>query len=259
MSKSSRKLFGVIVCDSQAKWGGPDGIAKRIENMLSIDNAEWKRYRAEYGEFPSEEELNTFQGFYITGSKHSVNDEAQTWIKKLELFIQKAHALKRPKVYGSCFGHQAIAKALGGKVGANPSKQFICYNEEIVMYDEDLKCSKFLNHLKKISDTKKFHMLQSHGECVEELPPNAINVASSASCKHEIILFSDNIVGCQSHADFIKDDLSSIILPSLLESNTITKDEFDKATESLKRPDAGSDVAHAIQEFLCCETQSQLS
>lgn len=249
MSNKSQKLFGVIVCDSQAKWGGPEGIAKRVQNIFGTKEGQWKTYAAEQGEFPTEEELNTFHGFYITGSKHSVNDDTQPWIKQLELFIQRLHALKKPKVFGTCFGHQAISKALGGKVGVNSNKRFVCHNEEIVLCKSE-NDSKFLNNLRKISEQKPFRILQSHGEWVEELPPNAKNVASSKSCEHEIILFSDNIIGAQSHADFIIEDLTDIILPSLLENKIITQDEFHHAQETLKQPNACSDMAIAVRDFL---------
>jgi GMP synthase-like glutamine amidotransferase len=113
MSNSSQKLFGAIVCDSEAKWGGAEGIAKRVEDMFGTKEGRWKTYMAEQGQFPTEEEMKKFHGFYITGSKHSINDDTQAWIKQLELFIQRAHALKKPKVFGTCFGHQ---KHLVGKL-----------------------------------------------------------------------------------------------------------------------------------------------
>ncbi len=208
-----------------------------------------KTYLAEEGQFPTEEELKTFQGFYITGSKHSVNDDTQTWIKDLELFIQRAYALKKPKVFGTCFGHQVISKALGGKVGRNPSKRFVCKNEKITLCEDEID-SKFLNDLKKISEKKPFRMLEAHRDCVEELPADAKSVASSESCKHEIVLFSDNIIGAQSHADYNVDDFTHIILPSLLKSEIITQEEKDRAVESFKQPNVGSDVAAVVRDFL---------
>lgn len=249
MSNPTQKLFGAVVCDSQDKWGGPEEIAKRVRDLFDMKDGQWKLYVAEKGEFPSEDELKTFHAFYITGSGHSVNDNTQRWIKQLELFIQQAHALKKPKVFGTCFGHQAIAKALGGKVSRNSCERFVCHNEEIV-FSNDENESQFLNDLKRIKKKEPFRILQSHGECVDELPDNAKSVASSASCKHEIVLYSDNIVGAQCHADFVVNDLTDVILPSLLERNVITQEEFDRAHESFTRPNACSDMAIAIRDFL---------
>ena len=188
-------------------------------------------------------------GSYITGSGHSVNDDTQGWIKQLESFIRQAHTLKKPKVFGTCFGHQAIAKALGGKVGSHSCKSFVCHNEEIVFSDDENK-SQFLNDLKRIKEKKPFRILQSHGECVDELPANAKSIASSASCKHEIVLYSDNIIGAQAHADFVVNDLTDVILPSLLEKKVITEEEFHYAHESFRQPNACSDMAIAIRDFL---------
>jgi GMP synthase (glutamine-hydrolysing) len=248
MSNSSQKLFGVIVCDSRDGWSGPEEFAKRVEKEFGPENGQLKTYVAEEGQFPTTEDLETFQGFYITGSKYSVNDDRQKiqeWIKQLELFIQRAYTLKKPKVFGTCFGLQAIAKALGGKVGKNPSGRFVCKNEKITLCEDEID-SKFLNGLKKISEKKPFRMLEAHGDCVEELPADAKSVASSESCRHEIVLFSDNIIGAQSHADYNVDDFTKIILPSLI----ITQEEEDRALESFKEPNVGSDVAAVVRDFL---------
>lgn len=59
-----------------------------------------------------------FDGAIITGSPASVN-EAAPWIGRLFELIREMHAARLP-VFGACFGHQAIAVALGGRVGPNP-------------------------------------------------------------------------------------------------------------------------------------------
>lgn len=67
-------------------------------------------------EFPSG--LNGFDGVMITGSPASVHDSAP-WIAKLETLIREIIAAKTP-LFGACFGHQAIAKALGAPIMRNP-------------------------------------------------------------------------------------------------------------------------------------------
>ena len=59
-----------------------------------------------------------FDGVLITGSPASVHDGAQ-WIHKLELLVLELEARKLP-LFGACFGHQLIARALGAQVGLNP-------------------------------------------------------------------------------------------------------------------------------------------
>ena len=64
------------------------------------------------GVFP--ENAEDFDGYIITGSPVSVNENSK-WIKQLFGFIRELDAKKIP-TFGACFGHQAIAMALGGKV-----------------------------------------------------------------------------------------------------------------------------------------------
>lgn len=68
------------------------------------------------GVFP--DSLGRFDGAMITGSPASVHDAAP-WIARLLDLIREMAARKLP-LFGACFGHQAIALALGGGVGRNP-------------------------------------------------------------------------------------------------------------------------------------------
>jgi GMP synthase-like glutamine amidotransferase len=54
----------------------------------------------------------------ITGSPASANG-SESWVMRLLDFIREVDARKVPTV-GVCFGHQAIARALGGTVSKNP-------------------------------------------------------------------------------------------------------------------------------------------
>jgi GMP synthase-like glutamine amidotransferase len=68
------------------------------------------------GEFPAD--LTVFDGAMITGSPASVHDP-DPWIADLLTLIREMNAAHLP-LFGACFGHQAIALALGGQVGPNP-------------------------------------------------------------------------------------------------------------------------------------------
>lgn len=68
------------------------------------------------GVFPSGPEA--FDGYVITGSPASVNDDALPWVGQLLSFIRAVDAARQPLI-GLCFGHQAVARALGGQVVRN--------------------------------------------------------------------------------------------------------------------------------------------
>lgn len=72
-------------------------------------------HRVAFGEFP--ESLEADAGL-ITGSIASVNG-GEDWLPRMVEIVREFDAARRP-LYGACFGHQLIAHALGGEVGANP-------------------------------------------------------------------------------------------------------------------------------------------
>lgn len=59
-----------------------------------------------------------FDGYVITGSPASVNDDSLPWVGQLLDFIRAVDAARQPLI-GLCFGHQAVARALGGQVARN--------------------------------------------------------------------------------------------------------------------------------------------
>lgn len=68
------------------------------------------------GELPPADDAA--DGWVITGSVASVNDEAP-WMRALEQRVRERDACRQPTA-GICFGHQLVAKALGGRVGPSP-------------------------------------------------------------------------------------------------------------------------------------------
>ncbi|OIQ31235.1 MAG: glutamine amidotransferase [Alphaproteobacteria bacterium MedPE-SWcel] len=68
------------------------------------------------GKFPAD--IAGYDGAIITGSPASTRSGA-AWIDRLLDLIRQMHAARMP-LFGACFGHQAIALALGGAVDHLP-------------------------------------------------------------------------------------------------------------------------------------------
>uniref|UniRef100_A0A453NI43 Glutamine amidotransferase domain-containing protein n=1 Tax=Aegilops tauschii subsp. strangulata TaxID=200361 RepID=A0A453NI43_AEGTS len=81
----------------------------------------WDCYRVIDGEFPAAEDLGLYDGFVVSGSPHDAHgDGAPCWVRRLCLLLRTVHAMGK-RVLGVCFGHQALCRALGGRIGRSPS------------------------------------------------------------------------------------------------------------------------------------------
>ena len=91
---------------------------EKFTSLIHAVRPDWtvKIYDATQGVLPASP--NECDGYVMTGSPASVNED-QPWMVDLFTFIRTLDSAKVPAV-GCCFGHQAIAKAMGGQVSRNP-------------------------------------------------------------------------------------------------------------------------------------------
>ena len=90
----------------------------KFAKLIRLVRPGWtvEAFNVKDGVFP--DSPDQFDGVMITGSPASVHDDA-AWIPRLEELIRQMVGQGIP-VFGACFGHQVIARALGGTVGYNP-------------------------------------------------------------------------------------------------------------------------------------------
>lgn len=209
--------IGFIITDNAADWN--NGIAlgdlflQRYSQNCNYENIEFQIFYAFNEDLPNEKKLHEYLGFVISGSHYSVNDELP-WMLKLESFIKKLfnlNDLHRPKLYGTCFGHQIIAKALGGKVSNNQVGRFV-FGSEIVKINKKLRKTSYFS---KILGKKKkaFRIMESHGEEVTQIPMGASCVGSSGSCSNEILMYGDCILSSQGHPEGTEHIMKTKMLP----------------------------------------------
>lgn len=132
---------------------------------------------------------SAFSGLVFMGGPMSVNDDLP-WIRQ-ELDLICAAAERRQPVLGHCLGGQLIAKALGGRVSANPVGE-IGWHE--VTKTPEAAAADWLDD---ISDTwTAFHW---HGERFS-LPEGATPLLKSAYCECQAFSI-DNIFAMQCHVE----------------------------------------------------------
>lgn len=205
----------------------PDMFERLVRGADS--SARFTTWDVEAGIHPSEGEIDSVDGFIITGSKSSVYDD-KPWIRDLEGLIQTLHA-KRKKMVGICFGHQIIAKALGGLVSKSEKGWGVGINvydltdlpfepaDEAGMNKADAKrtADSAQTHIlepqtlenntlePKTLEHKTLKLVASHQDQVEALPPGARTIATNAHCENAGFVMGDHIFTLQGHPEFIPD------------------------------------------------------
>lgn len=92
---------------------------EKFTTLLQMARPEWQTtvYPVKDGVFPAD--ISAYDGALITGSPASARSGAP-WVTELLALIRQMHDLRMP-LFGVCFGHQAIALALGGSIENLPS------------------------------------------------------------------------------------------------------------------------------------------
>ncbi len=148
------------------------------------------------GEFPKD--LQGFDGFLIGGSPSSVHDE-DTWIERLLTVIRAAYAAGKP-LAGACFGHQAIAKALGGTVGPNPGP-FVLGTAE----------TEVVSPAPWMDAVARFRLAAAHGEQVTVLPPGAEVVGITPGCPAACYRIGGKVFATQYHPEMTPAFVSALV------------------------------------------------
>jgi GMP synthase-like glutamine amidotransferase len=147
-------------------------------------------------EFPKD--VQGFDGFLIGGSPSSVHDE-DAWIERLFTVIREAYAAGKP-LAGACFGHQAIAKALGGTVGLNRGPFVLGTAETEVVASAPW-----------MEPVRSFRLAAAHGEQVTVLPPGAEVVGRTEGCPAACYRIGGRVFATQYHPEMTPVFLAALV------------------------------------------------
>lgn len=143
--------------------------------------------------------LDGISGIIILGSPHGVYDDI-VWINPLMHFIKNAADNFIPQI-GICFGHQIIAKAMGGIVEKSAKGWGIgCHS---------YNC---LSPLSTKIALDELNLFVSHQDQVLQKPESAIVIASSDFTPNAILEYPrHNILSCQAHPEYSREFIKAII------------------------------------------------
>uniref|UniRef100_A0ACD5YNZ7 Uncharacterized protein n=1 Tax=Avena sativa TaxID=4498 RepID=A0ACD5YNZ7_AVESA len=168
----------------------------------------WDCFRVIDGEFPEPEDLPLYDGFVVSGSPHDAHgDGAPCWVRRLCLLLRTVHAMGK-RVLGVCFGHQALCRALGGRVGRAPGGWVVGVKE--VTFVKNVEGFEFLEE--GISRRKRSaSIIEVHQDEVLEVPPGGRVLAYSDKTRVEMFAVGDNALGIQGHPEYTNDILLNLI------------------------------------------------
>ena len=230
-------VVGILVCDHIA---GDDLIAAaegRDYDGMYVDflrrgnpDLDVRVYDAVGGELP--DSPDECDAWIITGSKHDAYAD-ESWIVNLRTFIGDLHQ-HRARTVGICFGHQAVAHALGGEAGpagvwkAGP---------------QDLKVEP-----NPWFDGADVRLNAMHRDVVHRLPHDAVDIGVGTTADHPAYLVGDNILCFQDHPEFDRRYTSALVSAR---RDRLGDELTDVALERSETEEThGDTVARWITDFL---------
>ncbi len=225
--------IGLLVCDHVRPEfrdisGDYEDMFRRL--FADHDDVEVVAYDAINGELPASP--SEADAWLTTGSRHSVNDD-EPWIRDLEKFVRDVAAAGVPFV-GICFGHQLIAKALGGSVVKSDRGWGVGVQE--VDLSEDLGWG------------DSYRVLTSYQDQVDSLPPGAEILGWNDHCPVSVMGVGSTILGIQGHPEF--EPAYSQALMESRRGTLIPEATVDAGLTSLTDEPDGSQLADWILEFI---------
>ncbi|MGC6531201.1 MAG: glutamine amidotransferase-related protein [Candidatus Puniceispirillaceae bacterium] len=149
------------------------------------------------GIFPKD--VDDFDGYLITGSRHGVYEDLP-FIAPLMQFIRDAYAKNIPQM-GICFGHQALAQALGGEVIKSPKGWGVGIRKVDVVEQA--------NWMANSSDS--LDLIYVHQDQVVTLPDEAVRLAGDAFCPNAAFAIGNHVFSLQGHPEFDKDYVHELL------------------------------------------------
>ena len=166
-------------------------------NPLSAPDVTFTNYQVVDGIFPSD--VSAYDGYIITGSRHGVYEDLP-FIAPLMRFIQECYAKDIPQV-GICFGHQALAQALGGHVEKSSKGWGVGIRKVNVV--------ETTNWMEKSSDT--LDLIYVHQDQVTQLPKGATALAGDTFCPNAAFAIGNSVFSVQGHPEFDKDYVHELL------------------------------------------------
>ena len=174
----------------------------------------------------------------VTGSPAGVYDDTP-WMAPLMDFIRWAASEKVPQ-FGICFGHQAIAHALGAQVQKSAKGWGIGRHKYSIPNPQSWMGADAPTH---------FSLGVSHQDQVETLPPGAVQIATNSFCEFAGLAYPAlNAASFQGHPEF--SPAFNCALYNIRRGTALSEAEVRHAEQSFELPVDNPKVGAWMARFL---------
>ena len=190
-------------------------------------------YDVMIGEYPTD--LDEVDAYLMTGSKFSVYEQ-EAWIIELQAFVARLVDAGK-KLVGICFGHQMVARALGGvaekaAAGWGVGLHQHVFHERPAWMDDG---------------PAEFSVVVSHQDQVLEPAPGSRTLAGSEFCPNAVCQLGDQVLTFQGHPEFVPAYSREIME---FRRELIGEDNYHNGLRSLAESPETDRMAHWILTFL---------
>lgn len=189
-------------------------------------NFEYQTFSVVRNRFPAS--VEECDGWLITGSRHGVYENLD-WILQLEALVRDIYRAGRPLV-GICFGHQVVARALGGEV----VKSDRGWGVGVSSYSVD----RTLPWMKQ--PVSQIRINAFHQDQVVQLPADAEVFLSSDFCPYAGLTYGDSAISIQAHPEFEEEYERALL--EMYSGNVVPEADAKKALAGMAVNGAGADT-----------------
>lgn len=232
MNENKRLIIGILECGkfSEEMTNDFGSYSTLYSKLLGTDVFDYRSFAVHDGDSPT---INDADAWLISGSRHGAYEE-HNWIPPLEAHLRAAYSAKQP-IVGVCFGHQILAKAMGGRV---------------VKFDGGWEIGQRHYSLKgpfAESSANQANLIAFHQDQVVEVPPNATVIGETEHCQYAALQYGNRAISIQPHPEF--DD---VFVTALLDErqHLFPREKVTDARSSLGNDLDNPDVGSVLRKFI---------
>jgi len=149
---------------------------------------------------PSDHELAEYDMTMLGGSGDYSATSTEAWIEPILDLFRRLHQQSKP-TFASCWGFQAMARAMGGTVVHDLDRAEVG-TRQLKLTDAGRE-DKIFSSL-----GKTFHAQMGHADRVDQLPTDAVLLASTDRVENQAYCFADKPIYCtQFHPELNRENL----------------------------------------------------